>query len=259
MSSYEDFIVGISFDIEATGCRPTRHAMIELGAVAINTNTGKTLSRFSVEIQMPQDRIWEKRCLTEFWDNKDWEKLEDDNPTKAKKKETYERLQTKRKRVTIGKGETPKDAMLSFIGWVGTVYEEFAKKDRHRVQFLRDTVAFDSAGVNNYLDEFADHDPLNLFFKDEKGAPKFCDVICTSDIARGLSVVSHDEVLEIKRKQGWYDRDETCRKKLKIPDSFQPDAEHNHDAVSDAEYIGKEHIIQMNWAVEQELLKTKKI
>jgi len=245
----QDFVVGISFDIEATGCRPTRHAMIELGTVAINLESGKTLSRFSVDIQIPPNRTWEERCLAEFWDNKDWEKLEDSDPSKEKKKETHERLQAKRKRVAEGKGETPQNAMKSFVEWVHKIHKEFANGDRHRIKFMSDTTAFDSCWINVYLDEFADHDPINLFFTDDKGIPKFDDVINTQDIARGLSVVTHQEALELKRKRGWYDRDEECRKRLEIPDDVQPDVEHNHDAVSDAEYIAKEHWIQKKYAV----------
>jgi DNA polymerase III epsilon subunit-like protein len=253
--SSEDFVVGIAFDIEATGCRPIKHGMIELGAVALNTSSGVTLDRFSVEIQLPPNRTWEQRCLDEFWDNKSWEQLPDDDPNKAKKKETYERLQRKRKRVAEGKGETPEKAMKDFLAWIAKMYETHAKKDRFRMKFLSDTVSFDSNWVNNYLDEYADSEPLHLLFKDDKGNPKFDDVLCTSDVARGLSCVTHEEVVGIKRKLGWYDRDETCREKLGIPNDLQPDAEHNHDAVSDAEYIGKEHIIQMNWAAKHQRIQ----
>jgi hypothetical protein len=249
--SKQDFVVGIAFDIEATGCRPIKHGMIELGAAALNTTTGECLSRLSVEIQLPPNRTWEERCLSEFWDNKDWEQLKEEDPQKARKKETYERLQKKRNRVARGEGETPEKAMQMFITWVNNIYERYAEKDRHRIKFLSDTVSFDANWMNNYLDEYANCDPLHLFFTDEKGAPKFDDVLCTSDVARGLSCVTHEEVITLKRKDGWYDRDDECRKRLKIPESLQPTAEHNHDAVSDAEHIGQEHIIQMNWAVKQ--------
>jgi hypothetical protein len=116
-----------------------------------------------------------------------------------------------------------------------------------RIKFLSDTVSFDSGLVNNYLDIYADHNPLHLFFEN-----RFDDVVCTSNVAQGLSKVSHKEGLQIKRACGWYDRDETCRKKLKIPDTLQPTGEHNHDAVSDARFIAQEHVIQLNWATNEQ-------
>jgi hypothetical protein len=241
-------VICVAFDVECTGQSLTRHAMIEIGAVAIDTSTCAPLSKFSIELKMPQGRTWEQRCLDEFWDNRDWENLPENTPEeklkKQEKRENYESLQSKRKRVADGLGEEPEVAMERFTKWLREeVRGKLAGGDRLRVILASDTVSFDSSWINVYLDLYANEPPLDLFFDN-----KFCDVICTSDIARGLSVVSHDEYLKIKRAKGRYSRDETCRFKLGIPESVQPAAKHNHTAVCDAQYIGEEHCIQMLFA-----------
>jgi len=57
----------IAFDIETSGSRLVKHAMLELGAVIMDPRTNKTLDTFEVMIAMPRGAGWEQRCLDEFW------------------------------------------------------------------------------------------------------------------------------------------------------------------------------------------------
>lgn len=241
-TSDEEFVIGIAFDIEATGGKPITNAMVELGAVALNIDNGEIIDRFSIDIQMPVDRLWDERCLREFWNNKDFEELKDTDNRKAVRKETYERLQKKRKRIDDGEGEEPKEAMTKFVEWNKKILKIHAKGNPKRIKFMSDTASFDTTFVNVYLDMYVNHDPLHIFFDGE-----FKDVMCTSDVAQGLSGLQHSQLFQIEKNEGWYNRTMECRKALKIPDSERPDVEHNHDAVSDAQYIGQEHVILLKY------------
>jgi oligoribonuclease (3'-5' exoribonuclease) len=57
----------VAIDIEATGMDHTRHAMLEIGAVAVDIDTFEVVDRFLVTLRHDQDPRWETRCLREFW------------------------------------------------------------------------------------------------------------------------------------------------------------------------------------------------
>jgi hypothetical protein len=241
------FPIGIVFDIETTGSRLTKNAMIELGSAIVNLETGTILDKLSLDIKMPSDREWEKRCLEGFWDNAEWKNLED-SPEKLKKKKTYEINQAKRERVAKGLGDDPGEAMHKLVAWIKDGVHEYAQGDSKRVFFLTDTVSFDACWINYYLDVYANHLPLHIFFSGE-----FNDVICTNSFAQGITKVSYTEIMECRINQGWFSREKHCRNTFSIPDTVQPETEHTHNAVDDATNIAQEHVIHLLYANKRDI------
>jgi DNA polymerase III epsilon subunit-like protein len=231
----------VAFDIETTGSRMMLHGMIELGAVAIDVNSN-VLSRFSVEIKLDEKRTWEKRCLEEFWCNKSWKTLpEETNEQKLFKKEkkrVYKCLKQKVERVVKGEGHEPPKAMKMFVEWMDEIG---AKYGEDNIQFISDTVSFDSSWINYYL-EYCDHAPLHIFFNN-----KFKDVICTRSYAQGISHISHQKARSIEVESNWYSRDNHCREILGIPNEIRPLALHDHTSVNDAQFIAEEHLIHVKY------------
>ncbi len=236
-----EFVFLITFDAETTGPRILEHAMTELGICVFNSLTSEVIDTFSVHIQKPEGRDWDAKCLSDFWNNRMWESMKE-GKEKEKKKEEFEVLDKKRKRIDENHGEAPNEAMKRVVAFIDKIWKENAKGDRLRIKFASDTASFDVTWVNYYLDKYANHNPLHVFFDGE-----FSDVLCTSSFAQGLSCTSHEGALAITRKQGWYSEDVECRRVLNVPTDRKPTAKHNHEAVSDAQYIGSEHLIQAHW------------
>jgi DNA polymerase III epsilon subunit-like protein len=219
-------VIGISLDIEATGPNIKKHAIIELGAVAMVLQTRTVLEKLSIELTIPPKTGWDDRTVREFWDNKEIEE--------------HAVLAAKKTRAEEGKGTDPATAMQQFVEWVENVHKQHAGGDATLIRFLTDTTSFDATFINYYLAKYTTAPPLHMFFG------SYEDVVCTISYARGLGVLTHEDCNRSKRQLGgMYDTDALCREALKIPPDVKPLAQHNHTAVNDAQYMAEEHAIQL--------------
>jgi hypothetical protein len=206
--------INIALDLEGTGWSMKRHGIVQLGAVVMESETRKVLETFEVDINLPEDRGWEDRCVNEFWNSK-------------------EPLRNLKKKIDNDEGEAPKVAMKKFCTFMQRAFETYAYGDINRVRILTDTVSYDPGWINLYLAEYADSKPLHLIFEG-----KFRDVIELGSYEQGRSGITHtEELLQVddqKRKEGrgYFSQEKSCLKKLKITDT--PKVEADHHAVNDA-------------------------
>ena len=222
----------IGFDVECTGDDFAKHAMVEIGAFAVEylgpREPARQLATFETMIAVPSDRCWEERCVREFWEN----------PARPE----YERLKAKKAAIEGCKID-PETAARDFVSWVETLVEVNAAGDSSGVRFVTDNAAYDAAWMGFYLCTYAEHAPLTTFFDG-----KFQAVIDTSSYHQGLSRVDHARELAIKIKNGRYSEDRECRAALGVPDSEVPTAVHDHRAVHDAQEILEQHLILLRHA-----------
>lgn len=210
-------VVCIAFDVEATGMRPSVHALVELGAAA-GTQALGTLTSFSAKMAIPRGHGFDKACELEFWDAKVPEK----------------------KKQVLGCTVSPEDVMLDFVAWVEGVLKNHAGGNMKRVRFISDNVAFDAKWVSHYLDVYADHEPLETFF--EGKFQPLCDV---NAYRRGTMCISPDDELEYSRVHNKrFSTGEQVRGRLGITKRGKTKA--NHTAVDDANSILEEWFILLN-------------
>lgn len=219
----------IGLDIEASGQRLSKHAMVGLGAAVIRVSDRKKVAEFSSEMNIPKDLGWEQRCLDEFWDNK--------------KTDGFEELQAYKKRINNNACEEPAVAMKRFVSWLrNDVLKDIAKGDYQVLDFVSDTTSFDLTWINYYLDKYTDEGPLHLFWDNH-----FRDVIQANSYAQALARLNPLHCYVIDQIDGWCSKTKEARKMLRIPDDIKPDAPHDHKAVHDAQNIAEELLIQMNF------------
>jgi hypothetical protein len=232
-------VILVSFDVETTGGRLAKNAMVELGAVAKSAaddddTEKRVLTTFEGIMKIPEGRGWEERCEREFWDNPE-------NNLAAKKKRINE-CQTE-----------PDDVMRAFVNWIeNNVLTFLAGGDPRRVRFVTDNAAFDPSWVNLYLDLYADHEPLHTFFTHD-GVFRYAPIIDTNGVARGISGCTVDDefVAQLKvdadGRPGWFSATGAARRLLGIPDSVKSQTVHDHRSVHDAQHILESYQIMMRW------------
>jgi len=219
----------IGLDIEASGQRLSKHAMVGLGAAVIRVSDRKKVAEFSSEMNIPKELGWEQRCLNEFWDNKETD--------------GFEELQAYKKRINNNECEEPAVAMKRFVSWLrNDVLKDIAKGDYQVLDFVSDTTSFDLTWINYYLDKYTDEGPLHLFWDNH-----FRDVIQANSYAQALARLNPLHCYVIDQIDGWCSKTKEARKMLRIPDDIKPDAPHDHKAVHDAQNIAEELLIQMNF------------
>ncbi len=215
-------VIGIAFDVETIGGCLTKNAMPELGAVAMaveDVDKRRVLARFEGHMNIPKGRGFEPQCEKEFWD-----------VHKPREKAKILACQT-----------SPEAVMRSFVQWVFEVRKRYAGGDSSRVRFVTDAAYFDAAWVSQYLTTYADHYPLHTFFSDNERS-RFNTVIDTNAFFRGIARASLNDEIYFK-----FSSSAAVRTALNIPDTEQPDVDHDHRAVHDAENIMKEYLIVMKY------------
>ena len=222
----------MGLDIENTGWDLTKHAIVQIGLSVWNVVNGKRkkIDSFSVLINVPADREWEERCVTEFWNK------------------SPELVEMKRK-IDNKEGKEPETAMQEMVDFSMKCFKDYAYSNINNIRFIVDTVSFDACWVNLYLAQYIGSKPLHLLFGG------FRDLIETGSYMQGRSGITHDDELELikideeKRKdsgkegRGHFSCEESCFKKRKITETAL--AEHNHDAESDAANIVETYLIVM--------------
>lgn len=127
--SYPDVMV----DIETTGTRPDRHAIIQLAAVKFNLKDRTVGPSFNLSLQMPPNRYWEE-STRDWW-------LRD-------KAELLERIVTR--------------AMAP--GLVMQAFAEWASKDHdwsNSLVFWAKPISFDYAFISSYFNDFDVANPFH--------------------------------------------------------------------------------------------------
>lgn len=230
--------VCIGIDIENTGKSLSKHAIVQIGARVMLVEEGKweRADTFNVLINVPSDRGWEERCVTEFWNSQ-------------------QSLKDLKSKIDAKEGKAPEEAMRLFKEFLLQMFEKHAQSDINRIRLVTDTVSFDACWLNLYLDKYIDSDPLHLIFGG------FRDLIESGSFMQGVSGITHDEEMKLveedtqKRKavgkegRGYFSMEKSLWKKRKI--QTKSEAEHNHDAVSDATNIVENYLIAMYSANEQ--------
>jgi len=207
-------VVCISFDIEATGMRPSKHAMVELGAAA-GTQSKGVFAEFSRQIAIPEGKGFDEACEKEFWDV----------------------VVPEKKKQVIECETTPESAMRDFVDWVYNILRIDAGGNRKRVRFVGDNIAFDAKWVSVYLDEYADHEPLETFFEG-----KYQPLWDVNAYRRGAVMVTPDEEHRFYLEQGKKPSiTEHTRARFKI--EKRAATAHTHTAVDDARHILEEWFI----------------
>jgi DNA polymerase III alpha subunit (gram-positive type) len=56
----------LSFDIETSGCSYKENGIVSIGATVLD-NESNEVDHFLVNVQLPEGKIYEKRCWEEFW------------------------------------------------------------------------------------------------------------------------------------------------------------------------------------------------
>lgn len=229
-----DAVIIVAFDDETTGGSMHEHALVEVGAAAMEASCDgkmRLLTSFEVIMKIPDDgRGWEPDCEKEFWDN----------PENG--------LQEKKKLIIACQTE-PEDAMRAFINWVEKdVRDTYAGGDSKRVRFITDTVGYDQGWVDFYLATFAEHGPMHTFF-----GGKYAPLICTTSWFRGIAGTTLDDEYEAG-KAGWYSATDDVRKALGIPDDVKSNTPHDHRAVHDAQNILETYLIVMRYVKARALL-----
>lgn len=221
----------VSIDVEASGPIVTKHAMIQLGAVAFDSETGEVLSCFLEDINMPEGIEWDQKCLVEFWDNDSYKKLPDNDERKKEEERIYIQKQNFKNKINNGEGKDPVDVMKLFLVWLKIdVFRNLAHEKLENIELTVDTGGFDTTFINYYLAVFANHNPLHLFFGD------FKDIVNTDDVYRGMVNLSLSEIELYRKTKGWISWRELAAKgkqPLKISEFT-----HDHNALNDAKFIG---------------------
>jgi hypothetical protein len=225
MSNSKYGYILVAVDIENSGWSMKDHAMTQIGAVAMESKTRKILDKFVVVVNVPKDRGWEKRCITEFYMS---------SPGLIELK----------RQVDNNEGKDPPEAMKMFVAFALNVYKKYAYSDINRIRFCTDTTSFDCGWINLYLAIYINSRPLHLLFDQQ-----FKDVLELGSYQLGKSNVTHEEELEYverdrkakvkagKEGRGYFSAEKVCLSVLGIKE--RPKAEHNHDALSDSTNIAE--------------------
>eukprot|EP01080_Neovahlkampfia_damariscottae_P002321 gene2321-2789_t len=113
-------------DVETTGQYMNKNAMIAFGCTVMDQDM-KEVDNFVTFMSIPNERIWEERCVNEFW---------------SKQKETLEHIEKHMKE--------PKEEMERFSKCI----DEIDLRYGSNLVVLSDFCAYDIAWINNYLEFF---------------------------------------------------------------------------------------------------------
>ena len=157
-------------DIETTGLRPDRTAILQIGAVKFNyENETVDGGLFNRSVHMPAHRYWDLE--TRNW----W----------AKKKTVYDSI--------VARAEEPKDVMHDFADWVGYGHSE-------PLRFWAKPISFDSAFIESYFHDYDIKSPFSHRYATDlmsfiKGARGSMDV---DSIYREVPMdgVAHDAIFD---------------------------------------------------------------
>jgi DNA polymerase III alpha subunit (gram-positive type) len=128
----------LAIDIETSGYSFKQNGIVSIGASLQDQNSNE-LDFFQINLTLPEGRVYEERCLKEFW---------------SENKKIHDFVQQN--------AVTPGIAMrkfCTFLTHVETHYPELI--------VVSDNPSFDIAWINLYLDEYTDRLPLNYSTKKE--------------------------------------------------------------------------------------------
>ena len=225
----------ISIDIETTGPRKKKHAITEIGAIAmIPGKTPTILSSLEVRMTVPSDRGWDQKCVAEFW--------EKDPVLKARMEEINAGgyLDSTGNKCKI---PSPTTGMQQFVDWVNEILIKHCEGDPDRIIFWSDFPSFDIAWIDEYLEIYLNHDPIHLFFPNNFSMP-----FCLTSYAYGISRRYHSTK--------YFSKTCAAREVLGVPAEMIPNVPHDHRAIHDAENMIIEHNIILNHLLVDEMENT---
>lgn len=194
-----------AIDLEAAGQCPKENFVTQIGACCIDSSKydpeeplSCVVSKFSTYLRQPEGRVWEERCVKEFWE---------------KHPEQWEI--TKR-----GVLDAPADAVGNFLKWV----KENQDPDAAKNVLVCDNGAFDFAFLQSVLPPGR---ALLYLFGDYENSP--IDSHSYSLGAAERNVASHAD--------GCNRADKGALKRLKT-EFPKFGVEHDHDAGNDAVVVG---------------------
>lgn len=200
-------------DVELTGPLLLEHALISIGAVLIHVNTLATVSRFDVLMNVPQDKTWDPKTVSEFWTTKPY-LIEIMNLIKD------------------GKGMSPKNGIDNFVGFLKQCRESTNKKGGMLICSNR--VDIDCTWINYYLALF-NYPPLSLIFG------TFDRIVDTNSFHQGVAHITHEQVRdwELNNNHNNFSCSESAFQYLSI--KKRPTTKYTHTAMDDAEHTGQAH------------------
>jgi hypothetical protein len=128
----------LALDVETSGSSLIHHGLVSIGATLQDHNSTE-IDAFQVNLQLPEDRSFEQRCLEEFW---------------LKNPLAYEFVQKN--------ALPPKAAMDAFCQFLQKVEESYPD-----LMVVSDNPSFDIAWLNFYLDLYTTRFPLNYSIQNE--------------------------------------------------------------------------------------------
>lgn len=115
-------------DIETTGQFLNKNAIIAIGCVVINEK-GEELETFESYLKIPDGRVWEERCVNEFW---------------SKNEDTLSFIKMRMK--------NPIKEMILLEEWLNKIDLKYGSE----LVVLSDNPSFDFAWIDTYLHIFTD-------------------------------------------------------------------------------------------------------
>lgn len=198
--------VFVAIDVEATGENLLRTWVPCFAACAI-TEGGKMIGHYEAYPNEPEDKVWGKRCLDEFWNAPQ----EDGGPTVM---EAFKKRKLGKKTETLG------ESVLRFVNWCADIEGD--------VTLVSDTSDFDFTRLNYMLSMFSSFTGVSvvnrLFGRDYQPS------MCIDDYMKGAA-------LQIKH----WGADEAFLGLLGLteyPECVQP-VDRNHDPLEDAKRIAQ--------------------
>lgn len=160
------FYLGV--DVETTGQNLTQHAMIALGAVVMDEQFNE-LETFAGYLKMNKSRVWEQRCVDEFW---------------SKNQTILEKIEKN--------ANNPYVVMNSFVEWLSLLDAKF----KDNLVVVSDNVGFDVAWINEYLSIYTTRPSLDYRWCDIEKKYVYRRIWDTNSVMHGALLVNTGKVIE---------------------------------------------------------------
>lgn len=122
-------MIYVSFDLETTGGKPDKSAILSIGAVAVDSVHWEIVGEFESNISIPFGRVWEE-------DTKKWW---------ATQPAALALATTNQVRPSV--------VCERFLDWIDVLLHDTKKEDR-RFAFVANPIAFDLPLLRSYMEEF---------------------------------------------------------------------------------------------------------
>lgn len=207
----------VAFDCELSGPMLSLHGMVNLGAVLIDGQTGKTVKTFGAVINLPEGREWDQETVDRFWN-------------------ASPELRQTRMTVLEQQGKELKDAMDEFVEFLnGCFVVSFGN-----LSLVANRLDVDAAWVDLYL-SLAGYLPLRLIFRDRKDAKQVERLVDTNSFHQGVCRMTHRSVKEFESSGSNFHCGVAALKHLRVKERARTRISHNPS--DDAENIGQTHYL----------------